>query len=68
MELRTCPKCQKPYLASEESCPRCAKTEYTWNQESWANVGCFVLMLLFVFALMLLPFLAIFSIFFRAPF
>ncbi|MDQ4122704.1 MAG: hypothetical protein M3209_14795 [Acidobacteriota bacterium] len=46
MELQTCPNCQKPHLASQERCPHCPP-EYEWNQESWANVGCFVLMILF---------------------
>lgn len=44
MELKLCPKCRRPYLAHKEYCPSCPEP-YTWNQESYANVGCLLLML-----------------------
>ena len=54
MELKICPNCNSPYLASQKSCPRCGE-QYEWNQESWLNVGCLMLMLLFAFFLVMLP-------------
>ena len=66
MELKTCPNCGKPHLASVERCPHCPREEdYEWNQESWANVGCLVLMVLFAFLLILLPLLMIGGAFLR---
>lgn len=32
-------------MADREICPHCPEP-YTWNQESFANLGCFVAMLL----------------------
>ncbi|HZH34241.1 MAG TPA: hypothetical protein VEX64_05335 [Pyrinomonadaceae bacterium] len=64
MELKTCPNCQKPHLASLEQCPHCPP-DYEWNQESWANVGCLLGMMLFVFLMVLLPLLMIAGMFLR---
>jgi hypothetical protein len=51
-------------MADQKVCPRCGK-EYEWNQESWANVGCMVLMVLFAFFLIMLPLLMLMAMFFR---
>jgi hypothetical protein len=32
-------------MAHKEFCPTCPEP-YTWNQESWANVGCLLAMIL----------------------
>jgi len=32
-------------MADKEFCPNCPEP-YTWNQESYANVGCLLLMLM----------------------
>lgn len=64
MELKTCVTCQNPFLASAEQCPHCP-AEYEWNQESWANVGCFVLMIVFIFLLVLISLLSIAGMFIR---
>jgi len=63
MELKLCPKCERPLLADVEKCPHCGN-EYEWNQESWLNVGCMMAMIVFVFFLILLPFLMIGGMFF----
>lgn len=56
MELKTCPNCKSPYLADQPNCPRCG-AEHSWNQESYLNVGCLLLMLLLAALFVLLPFL-----------
>lgn len=43
--IKLCPRCRKPFLAAKEICPHCPEP-YTWNQESYANVGCLMAMLL----------------------
>jgi hypothetical protein len=57
MELKLCPNCQKPYLADKPFCPHCPPPAqpYTWDQESWANAGCFIIMMLFVLLAILIP-------------
>ncbi|MCW5960898.1 MAG: hypothetical protein KIS76_12110 [Pyrinomonadaceae bacterium] len=45
MKLKICPKCKRPFLESKEFCPDCPEP-YSWNQESWSNMGCLVLMIL----------------------
>jgi predicted amidophosphoribosyltransferase len=66
MELKTCPNCQKPYLATAARCPRCPEeVNHDWDQDSWANVGCFVLMILFVFFMVLVSLLSIAGMFIR---
>jgi hypothetical protein len=64
MELETCPICLKPYLATAERCPHCPP-EYEWNQESWANIGCFALMILLALLMVLLPLILIGGFFIR---
>jgi uncharacterized protein (DUF983 family) len=64
LELKICPNCKSPRLANAESCPRCGDA-YDWNQESFLNVGCLVLMLLFAGFLVLLPILMIAGMFIR---
>ncbi len=64
MELKTCPKCQKPILASVEKCPHCPE-EYEWNPDSWLNVGCLLLIVLFVFLTVFLSLLLMFGAFLR---
>lgn len=44
VELKLCPKCKRPFLATDEFCPKCPRPE--WNQESYMNVGCLLLMIL----------------------
>jgi len=39
-------------MADKEFCPNCPEP-YTWNQESYANVGCLLLMLMPLFLLIL---------------
>jgi len=45
MSLKICKKCKRPFMAHKEICPHCPEP-YTWNQESWANVGCLLAMIL----------------------
>jgi hypothetical protein len=45
VQLKLCPKCRRPYLANKEYCPNCPEP-YAWNQESYANLGCLLLMIL----------------------
>ncbi|HBR58170.1 MAG TPA: hypothetical protein DEA22_12005 [Blastocatellia bacterium] len=58
-----CPKCKKPYLSDKEFCPNCPPP-YTWNQESWANLGCLILSLLPLAALVLFWFFLFIGFFF----
>ncbi|MEP6924828.1 MAG: hypothetical protein ABI954_10215 [Pyrinomonadaceae bacterium] len=64
MELKICPNCKSPYMASQKTCPRCGE-DYEWNQESWLNVGCLILMMLFALSLILLPVLMLGGMLFR---
>lgn len=66
MSLELCPKCLQPYLAEQKKCPRCGANDYTWNQESWANMSCFLAMIFFAFLLIVLPLLLIIILFFGA--
>jgi hypothetical protein len=43
VEIKLCPTCKRPFLAEKEFCPHCPEP-YTWNQESWANLGCLLMM------------------------
>ena len=52
MAIKVCQRCKKPFLSEREFCPHCPEP-YTWNQESYANVGCLLAMLLPLFLLML---------------
>jgi len=40
-------------MAHKEFCPHCPEP-YTWNQESWANVGCLAAMILPLIVMILL--------------
>ncbi|HEV8159888.1 MAG TPA: hypothetical protein VGP58_12715 [Pyrinomonadaceae bacterium] len=51
-------------MASHEFCQHCPPP-YTWNQESWANVGCLLAMILPLFALIFLWFVFFFGFLFR---
>jgi hypothetical protein len=65
MQLKLCPKCKRPFLAKEEFCPNCPEP-YTWNQESWMNVGCLLMMTVAPLFLVILFWLFLFlGIFFR---
>lgn len=64
MKLKLCPKCKRPFLAAKEYCPNCPEP-YTWNQESWANVGCLIAMILPLVLLIFLWLFFFFGIFFR---
>ena len=64
VELKLCPRCKKPYLASHEFCPHCPEP-YTWDQESYMNLGCLLLMVLPVFLMILFWIALIFAPFFR---
>lgn len=64
MELKTCHHCQKPFLADQKSCPRCG-TDYEYNADSWANVTCMMLMVLFIFGLIFMPILMLAAMLFK---
>jgi len=51
-------------MAIESECPHCPEP-YTWDQESWANVGCLILMVLPVFLMILFWLFFLFGIFIR---
>ncbi|MBX7174302.1 MAG: hypothetical protein K1X72_25235 [Pyrinomonadaceae bacterium] len=63
MKLKICEQCRRPYLESEDFCPKCPRLE--WNQESWMNIGCLVAMILPVFVLVFLWLLFFFGLFLR---
>jgi len=44
VNLKICQTCKRPFFAKKEFCPHCP-APYTWNQESWANVGCLLAMI-----------------------
>jgi hypothetical protein len=64
MQLKICKRCKRPFLATKEFCPNCP-APYTWNQESWANVGCLLAMILPIFMVVFLWLFFFFGIFFR---
>jgi hypothetical protein len=51
-------------MADKQFCPHCPEP-YAWNQESYANVGCLVLMILPLFLLILFWLVLIFGAVFR---
>lgn len=58
MELKVCKKCKRAFNAEESACPDCGHwAEYTWDQESWANVGCLLALILIILLMVILPFL-----------
>jgi hypothetical protein len=64
MSLKICQKCKRPFLAQKEFCPHCPEP-YTWNQESWANLGCLLAMILPLLAMILFWFFFFFGLIFR---
>jgi hypothetical protein len=52
VELKICQTCKRPFLAEKEICPHCPEP-YTWNQESWKNVGCLLAMIAPLFLMIL---------------
>ncbi|MGI8787328.1 MAG: hypothetical protein ACR2HG_06165 [Pyrinomonadaceae bacterium] len=65
MQIKLCPKCKRPFMASQEFCPHCP-APYTWNQESWMNVGCLTLMVALPLLVMFLFWVFFFAgVFFR---
>jgi hypothetical protein len=51
VKLKICKRCKRPFLATKAVCPNCA-VPYTWNQESVANVGCLLAMILPIFVVL----------------
>jgi hypothetical protein len=64
MKLKICPACKKPFLADKQFCPNCP-APYTWNQESWANMGCLLMMFVPLVFLILFWLFFFFGIFMR---
>ncbi|MBA2619622.1 MAG: hypothetical protein H0U87_00315 [Acidobacteria bacterium] len=50
MRLKLCTKCKRPFMASEEFCPRCPEP---FDANSFANLGCIVLTILPLLVLIL---------------
>jgi len=67
MELNVCPACGRAYKAAAASCPRCHRPSgaYQWDQESGANVGCLLLLVLLALTLVLSPLLLLSSFLIR---
>jgi hypothetical protein len=63
MQLKICPICKKPFLAIKEFCPKCP-APYSWNQESWTNVGCLLMLTALPLILMIFFWLFFFMGFF----
>jgi hypothetical protein len=63
VKLKLCPQCKRPFLATEEFCPKCPRLE--WDQESWVNVGCLLATIVPLFVLILFWFFFFFGIIFR---
>ncbi|MBA2493897.1 MAG: hypothetical protein H0V31_04290 [Acidobacteria bacterium] len=64
MSIKICQKCKRPFMADNEFCPHCPEP-YTWNQESWANLGCLLLTIVPLFVMILFWLFFFFGIFFR---
>jgi predicted amidophosphoribosyltransferase len=43
MELKLCPNCKRPYLESEEFCPRCPQPLNIETADSYGSLGCVLL-------------------------
>jgi predicted amidophosphoribosyltransferase len=63
VKLKLCPQCKRPFLASEEFCPKCPRLE--WDQENWVNVGCLLATIVPLFVLILFWLILFFGIIFR---
>ncbi|MBA3634383.1 MAG: hypothetical protein H0W58_16485 [Acidobacteria bacterium] len=64
MSIKICQKCKRPFMANNEFCPHCPEP-YTWNQESWANLGCLLLTIVPLFVMILFWLFFFFGIFIR---
>jgi len=64
VKLKICKRCKRPFLANKGSCPNCA-VPYTWNQESYTNLGCLLAMILPIFLVVFFWLFLFFGIFFR---
>ena len=65
MELKLCPRCEKPYLAEEEFCPRCPQDPWEGKEESFGSLGCILMTILPLFLMALFWFFLFLSFFFR---
>jgi hypothetical protein len=52
VEIKICARCKRPFLANKGKCAHCPEP-YTWNQESWANLGCLLITIIPLFLMIL---------------
>ncbi len=52
MEIKICPSCKRPFLASKGACAHCPQP-YAYNQDSWANLGCLLMTVIPLFVMIL---------------
>jgi hypothetical protein len=64
VKLKICTRCKRPFLANKQFCPSCP-APYTWNQESYANLGCLLMMILPIFLIVFFWLFFFFGLFFR---
>jgi predicted amidophosphoribosyltransferase len=57
MEIKVCKKCNRAFNAEESRCPSCGRWSepYSWDEESWANMGCLLVMIFMVLMMIILP-------------
>lgn len=65
MELKLCPRCEKPYLDTEEYCPRCPRDPTIGMEESYGSLGCIVIGILALGMMAMFWFFLFLSFFFR---
>gem|GEM_PF-1429438 len=67
MEIKVCKKCGRAHNAEENFCPSCGRSSepYTWDPESYANVGCLLAFILVILILILAPLILTLSVLFR---
>lgn len=67
MELGVCDDCGRAYRREASNCPECGRRAgpYQWDQESGANVGCLLLLVLLALAFVLSPLLLLSGFLFR---
>jgi hypothetical protein len=53
VELKICPRCERPFLASEANCPRCPQPP-EYDADSWMNLGCLLATILPLFVIIFL--------------
>jgi hypothetical protein len=65
--LEVCPACGRAYKVGADSCPQCQRSSepYQWDQESGANIGCLLALVLFALLLVLSPLLLLSGFLFR---